>query len=131
MGVELEQQLPHPCTGRGVEVAGWLVREQHGRAGNEGPRDRDALLLTAGELPRVVPGAPREPYAGERLRGGTARIAATRQLERQHHVLERRERRDEMKGLENETDTLGAQPRAAVLIEPGEILTLEQHAPVR
>ena len=44
------QQVDHVGTGRGVEVAGGLVGEDHARADDERPRDRDALLLAAGEV---------------------------------------------------------------------------------
>ena len=37
-----------------VEVAGRLVGDDDLRVGDDGARDRDPLLLTAGELPRVV-----------------------------------------------------------------------------
>ena len=68
--VELEQELDDACAGRGVEVAGRLVGEQHRRARHEGARDRDALLLAARELARVV--------AEARLRGRPARSTARR-----------------------------------------------------
>ena len=59
-----------------VEVAGGLVREQDRGLGDERPRDRDPLLLAAGELGRLVvhPVAEAEPL--ERLAG--ARVALGR-----------------------------------------------------
>ena len=47
-----------------------------------------------------------------------ARVAARAKLQRQHDVLQRRERGNQMKGLKHEADMLPAQTRAAVLIEP-------------
>src|SRR6478736_9422399 len=38
----------------GVELAGRFVEEDEGRIGDDGARDRDPLLLSAGELARVV-----------------------------------------------------------------------------
>ena len=38
----------------GVEVAGRLVGEQQVGLGDQGPGDRDPLLLTAGQLTRPV-----------------------------------------------------------------------------
>ena len=49
------------------------------------------------------------------------------EFERQHHVLERVERRHEMEGLEHEADALGAEAGAAVLVEIVEVLTVEFH----
>ena len=40
--------------GRVVEVAGRLVGEEQGRPGDEGPRDRDALLLAGRQLVGLV-----------------------------------------------------------------------------
>ena len=40
------------------------------------------------------------------------------ELQRQHHVLEGRERGDQVEGLEDEADALRAQARPSVLVEP-------------
>ena len=50
--VEAIEDLHHLLRGGGVEVAGRLVGEDHRRVGDERARDRDALLLAAGELGR-------------------------------------------------------------------------------
>ena len=44
------EQAHDALAGVGVEVAGRLVGEQHQRPVDERPGDRDALLLTAGQL---------------------------------------------------------------------------------
>ena len=43
------QFATHPLPRRRVEVAEWLVEQQHRRVPHQGPRQRDALLLTAGQ----------------------------------------------------------------------------------
>ncbi len=48
--IELAEQFHHFVAPRGVEIAGRLVGEDDGRIGDEGTRDGDALLLTAGKL---------------------------------------------------------------------------------
>ena len=48
-------------------------------------------------------------------------VRTARELERQHHVFQRRERRHEMEGLENEADTLRAQARAAIFVQLREV----------
>ena len=63
LGVQVEQQLHDARAGGGVEVAGGLVGEQHGGPRDEGARHRDALLLAAGELPRIVAGALAQAHA--------------------------------------------------------------------
>ena len=52
-----------------VEVARRLVREEERRLGDERARDRDALLLAAGELAGRVPVRDREPDLLERAFG--------------------------------------------------------------
>jgi hypothetical protein len=49
------EQRENVAPGPGVEGAGGLVGEDDLRSGDQGPRDRDSLLLPAGELPRLVP----------------------------------------------------------------------------
>ena len=48
--IELAQKRHHVRAGRAIEVAGRLVREQDGRIVDHRARDRDALLLSAGQL---------------------------------------------------------------------------------
>src|SRR5262245_43403892 len=50
VAVELGEQLHHLRAVLAVEVAGGLVGEQDQRLADDGARDCDALLLTAGEL---------------------------------------------------------------------------------
>ena len=62
--VELAQERQDLGGPRRVEVAGGLVGQDQGWAVDERPRDRDALLLAAGELARPVVGT-----LGEAARG--------------------------------------------------------------
>ena len=78
---------------------------------------RHALLLAAGELARIVARAVLEAHARQRFHCAVARIAPARELERQHHVFERGQRRDQVERLEHEADALGAQARAAVFVQ--------------
>ena len=62
--------LEDPCLGDDVEAGGRLVHDDDGRLAHERRRDRDALLLPAGELMRVAPcerGIRGEMHAPERL----------------------------------------------------------------
>ena len=90
--VELEQQFADPCTGRGIEVPGRFIGEQYRRARHEGTRERNALLLAARELARIMSDARCETDPLQHLEGGSARIRAARKLERQHHILDRGKR---------------------------------------
>src|ERR1041385_4627442 len=53
-GIQPMQQLERLLSVLRIEVARGLVGDEDGRIGDDRPRDRYALLLTAGQLPRVV-----------------------------------------------------------------------------
>src|SRR6185436_2354022 len=59
--MELAEQPENFLPGGGVEVPRRLVREDQGRVGDDRPRDRDSLLLAAGQLGRLVVQAIAEP----------------------------------------------------------------------
>ncbi len=61
---------------RRVEVAGRLVGQQDRRVVDECARDRDPLLLTAGELARLVVGAVGEPDLRQHGHGACTAFAA-------------------------------------------------------
>ena len=77
---------------RGVQVAGRLVAEDDRRVVDERPRDRDALLLSAGQLARgmahPVAQADEVEQPPRLLDGASARHA--RVLRRERDVLQRR-----------------------------------------
>ncbi len=54
------------CPVAGIQIARGLVREQHGRMRHESARDRDALLLAAGQLLRIMRDARRQPHLLQR-----------------------------------------------------------------
>ena len=129
--VERLEQLDDARAGVAVEIAGRLVGEEDARRVGERARDGDALLLAAGELRREVIEPVAEPDAREQLARARAGAAVAAQLERHLHVLERGERRDQLKALEDESNFLAAQPRALVLVHRGEVGVVEQHLAAR
>ena len=54
LAVQPVEQAQDLLAGRAVEVAGRLVGDDQRRVGDDRARDRDALLLAAGELVRIV-----------------------------------------------------------------------------
>src|SRR5205814_6058268 len=104
------QQREHFGRRLRVEIARGLVGEQQRRVGDDRARDRDALLLPARELPRVVLLAIAEGDDAERRYHVIAalRLREIRQEQRQLHVLERGEHRDEVVQLEDEADVARA-----------------------
>ena len=59
---DLAQEGEHATPGAGVQRTGRLVGEQHLGPGDERPRDRDPLLLAAGELGGPVAQALVQPH---------------------------------------------------------------------
>ena len=72
-----------------VERAQRLVHQEDARPEDEGPRQRDALLLAAGELARQPLLVAGEPHQLERLADAPPRLGARAScdLERERHVL--------------------------------------------
>ena len=64
--VEVSQQFHDLERAFGIEIAGRLVGEQHVGMGHDRPRDRYALLLSAGKLAGRMIGPARQPDLVER-----------------------------------------------------------------
>ena len=95
-----------------VELPCGLVGQQDRVAGGEGAGDRHALLLAARELVREVLVPVAEPDLVER-RGGDLPVVAAGDVGAELHVLERRQRREEVERLEDEGHRLAAEARRA------------------
>src|SRR5690348_3812937 len=54
LGLAREHQVDDLAAGRLVEISGWLVGDQDRRTRGERARQRDALLLAARELRRIM-----------------------------------------------------------------------------
>src|SRR5262249_26474686 len=93
-------------TGPGGEVAGGLVGEDDLRRAGQGPRDRDPLLLPAGQFRGAVPQPRGQPHrvhdaAEPGLVGG-----APRDVQREGDVVRRGEGGQQVVGLEDEPDAV-------------------------
>ena len=110
-----------------IEVSSRLIGEQNGRIAGQSAGHRDALLLTAGELRRVVLDAVRHADALQRfmnlllaLRRAHAAIG-----ERELDVFVDIQIADEVEGLENEADLAVADARALGELEALDGLAVE------
>ena len=104
--VELEQEvLDHRAGGR-VEVARGLVGEDHGGVVDQGPGDRDPLLLPARQVGGTAGGLLRHVQALEHVQGtAPARSGADPgDAQRQHHVLQDGLVRGQVELLEHEPE---------------------------
>ena len=112
-GVQFAQQAHHRLAVGRIQVSGRLVRQQDQRIAAQRARHRDALLLTARELRRIVLHAVRHADALQRLLHAPLalrrRHAAIRQ--RQFHVLVHREIADQVERLEDKADLAVADAR--------------------
>ena len=84
---DLAEQGEYPASVLGVQRPGWLVGEHHLRPGDEGPGDRDPLLLAAGQLRGAVTQALLKPDPGGDLTHGRTSRPAAVQAQRQGDVL--------------------------------------------
>ena len=82
LAVEPRQQLHDLVRAGGVEIAGRLVGDEQRRPGDDGARDRHALLLAAGEFGRRVVLAADQADLGQRLHGEVAALAGRRRRDR-------------------------------------------------
>ena len=130
--VQLGEQVHHRGRHLRVEVPGGLVRPDEPGPAGESARDRDTLLLTAGELgwPPVEP-VP-EPDPCERLARPLPRLGFgdVGEQERQLDVLGRREDRDQVERLEDEAHRLGAMPGSPGIRELVDRVSLDDHPSV-
>jgi putative ABC transport system permease protein len=95
---------------RRIERAGRLVGEQKPRLVCERPCEGDALTLSAGERRRVGIRAPLEPDLAQQREPALPPLGAygAPAEHRDLYVLERRQRRDQVVELEDESDRRGA-----------------------
>ena len=103
--------------GAAVEGAGRLVGEDEARLVDERARDRDALLLAAGELRRAMMRAIGEADAGERRHAPCSRRVRAVDAGIDHRQLDIAERvgaRQQVELLEDEADLAVAQGGEAV-----------------
>ena len=120
-----ELQDRQDLVGRGaVEVAGRLVAQQQLGVGHDRARDRDALLLPARHLARIVLHAVGEIDHLERGLDVLAPLLAVEpgQQQRQLDVLRRGQHRHQIVELEDEADIGGAKARELALRQPVDAL---------
>ena len=126
--IQLEQQVGDFLTGGGIQIARRFIGKQHCRMRDEGASDRHTLLLSAGELFRIVRNARGQTHLSQHLRGCRSRIRTAGEFQWQHDVLNRGQGRDEMKRLKHEAHVPAANRRAAILVQRIEIVAGKHHA---
>src|SRR6266851_5498091 len=126
--VHLEHEVDHARAGRSVEISGGLVGKEELRLNHECARKRHALLLAARERLRVVPQPLGKPDAREHFRRAVRCARFARELQGQHHVLQRVQRRQQLERLEHEAEEARPERRAPVLVQSEEIGAVQAHS---
>ena len=110
LSIERLKKLEHFIACFPVEIAGRLVAEQQRWVDHDGPRDPDALLLSARELARIVLRAVGKAHdlEGDADPFPPLTLRELRQKQRQLDVALGREHRQEVVELEDEADVLRA-----------------------
>jgi hypothetical protein len=115
IGIQLLQKREHFLAGAAVERAGGLVGENDLRLVHQRARDRNALLLSAGEFGRPVLGCGRRVRAARAgARPRCARFSAPGIDRRNFHVFRGRDRRQQIEALKYESEGAAAQRRQFV-----------------
>src|SRR5215204_97685 len=113
--------------GAGVEVSGGLVGEHDGGPRDERSGDRDALLLSAGELR----GAMRPPAAQpDRVQQALEQLLvgmSARDSHRQGDVLLGGQDGHQVEELEDEAQLVAPQLGQAAVVQPGDLLAVDPH----
>ncbi len=128
LGHQLEHEIRGGGAGLGVEIAGRLVGEQQGRPYGQGASQGHALLLPAGELVGVVPGAGLQADPVQPAPGGGARPGQPRDLQRRGDVFLGGHVGEQVEGLEHQRHAGAPQLCAAVLAQLRQILAKQQDA---
>ena len=119
LGIQFRQQTKHFLAAGCVQRAGRLVGQDHRAAIHQGPRDRYALLLPAGELARPVVRARAQPQAlQQQSRAGLALLRTAARVDgRKRHVVLRCQLSEKLVALEDKAEMLAPQPRQSVRVQ--------------
>src|SRR5437763_2294406 len=104
-----------------VKRGSWFVGENGGGIGDDGARDRDALLLTAAKLKRQRVGLLLEADHLQRLARPFPGLAAAllADIQRQLHVLHSAQRWEQVIGLEHKSNMVAPYLREPFLVRLG------------
>ena len=125
---EFGEKIENGLSRHGIEISGWFIGQNEMGANRQGPGNRDPLHLASAELVGHGIGAMRKPHLIDELRDAFFPLPPfhSRKLERKFDILASREGWEQVKKLEDRTDTLAPESAEFVLIEPLEGLLLDR-----
>ena len=129
---QIIEQRKNRLGGDRIEVAGWLVCQEHRWLGHQGPSNCYPLAFTARESrgQEVQPMA--EPHALKRQRGAIASAASREPTGGgavdlgQHHVLDHAAMRQQMKALKHESNPLAPHRSELSIGQIGHVDSVEE-----
>ena len=128
-GCKLEQQINNGMARFLIEIARGLISQQNWHIRRNGARNGNTLLLATRKLAGIMRKPMRKPHALQRMTRQIRRIAPLFEFERHGHIFQRRQRGDEMEGLEHNGQMLTPEQRAPILIHRPQILACDFHPP--
>ena len=117
LAMTAEQKLDDVATSRLVEIAGWLVGDEDPGTRRERAGERDALLLAAGKLSRIVVEPAAQSDRRQFVLGARKCVARAGEFERHGDVFQRGHGRDQVEGLEHDADISAAEAREFIFIK--------------
>jgi len=125
--VQFQHQFDDLAASGGVEVAGRFICKKNLGLDDEGARNRDALLLAAGEVFRKMRHTMFETDPPQGLRSALFRIGCALQFQWQHYVFQCAQCGQQLEGLEHEAGKASAQTRAAVFVVGEDVRAVQEH----
>ena len=130
LGIQALKDAHHFDARSRVEVAGRLVGENQRRLIDQRARNRDALLLPARQLIRMMVRALAEAHRFQRGHGARVPLGRFHRLvrveQRQLDVIERRGARQQVEPLKHEPDLVVAHFGELVAAELGDVASVEE-----
>ncbi|GAC1654117.1 MAG: hypothetical protein NVS4B3_17790 [Gemmatimonadaceae bacterium] len=104
--IERFKQFDDASAGRAVQISRGLVGKEDSRGVGKGAGDGDTLLLSPGELGRVVMTPVTQSDTDKELAGAASGAGVAAELERHLDILGCCQGRNQLKALKNEADLL-------------------------
>ena len=116
-GVQRKHQVDDLLTGKHIQIAGWLIRQNQPGLGRKGTGQRHPLLLSPGKMFRIMTQTLRQPHPFEPEFSLTPGMRCPGQFQRQHDVFQRIERRQQLERLKDKAQQTSTQTRPRIFIQ--------------
>ena len=114
--IKCHQQIGHLMAGLHIQISGRFIGKKNARIDGKGTGNRHPLLFTAGELARCVQQTLGQAHTIEDFPGLGLGVVDAAEFQWQQYILQCRQRRQQLKGLKNEPDPVGAMQRSGIFV---------------